>query len=106
MDWLCDCGKAPTTLELVWQWRDASAIGHRQGRHVCYQCRIVCEDCIEKHPGADYQFLPVKLTAATKAQLVDQVLAETIQEGQLRGYLPRTDIQRALRSIQKVRAKK
>lgn len=100
MEWLCTCGKPATTLELVWQWRDAAAIGQRHGRYVCYRCRIVCGDCIEKHADADYQFFQVRLTASTKEKLVDQILAETLQKG-LRGYLPRTDLQRALRSVRK-----
>jgi hypothetical protein len=100
MEWLCSCGKPATTLELVWQWRDAAAIGHRHGRYVCYRCRIVCEDCVEKHADADYQFFQVGLTAGTKRGLADQILAESLQKG-LRGYLPRSDLQRALRSVQK-----
>jgi len=99
MEWLCSCGKPATTLELVWQWRDAAAIGHRHGRYVCHRCRIVCGDCIEKHPDADYQLLQVRLTASTKGKLVGQILAETQKE--LRDYLPRTDLQRALRSVRK-----
>lgn len=101
MEWVCSCNKPATTLELVWQWRDAASIGHRHGRYVCYECRIVCGDCVEKHPDADYQFVPVKLTANTKGELVNQILAETVQTGQLRGYLPKTDLQRALRSLRK-----
>jgi hypothetical protein len=101
MEWLCSCGKPATTLELVWQWRDAAAIGHRRGRSVCYQCRIVCGDCVENHADTDYQFLQVGLTAGTKRKLVDQILAETLQGGLLRGYLPRSDLQRALRSVRK-----
>lgn len=99
--WLCSCGQPTTTLELVWVWREAASIGQRRGRYVCYRCRIVCDNCTEKHPDADYQFLRVRLTASTKGKLVDQLLAETVRTGQLRGYLPRTDLQRALRSVQK-----
>lgn len=101
MEWLCSCGNTATTLELVWQWRDAAAIGQRHGRYVCYRCRIVCGNCVDQHPDADYQWLPLRLTATTKEKLVAQILAETVNTGQLRGYLPRTDLQGAVRSLQK-----
>jgi hypothetical protein len=101
MEWSCDCGNTVTTLELVWQWRSAADIGQRRGRFVCYRCRIVCPNCIEQHPDADYQFMPVKLNADTKRKLVDQILAETIRGHELRGYLPRTDLQKALRRVHK-----
>jgi hypothetical protein len=100
MEWLCNCGKPVTTLELLWQWRDAAAIGHRHGRHICYRCRIGCEDCVPKQGDNDYQYFPVRLTAGTKQGLRDQILAKIIGQG-LRGYLPRADLQRALRNVHK-----
>jgi len=105
MDWLCNCNKPVTTLEILWQWRDAAAIGHRRGRFVSYRCRIGCEDCVPEQNDKDYQYFPVTLTASTKQVLRDQVLAEVMRKG-LRGYLPRTDLQRALRNVHTVKHSK
>lgn len=100
MEWLCNCGKPVTTLELLWQWRDAAAIGHRHGRHVCYRCRIGCGQCIYEHGDNDCQYFQLNLTAPTKQKLVSQILAEILNDNPL-GYLPRTDLQRALRDVHK-----
>jgi len=102
MVWLCNCGKAVTTLRLLWQWRDAGAIGQKHGRNVCYGCRIGCEDCLHVEPGGGegYQYVKVKLTAPAKSALVNQILAEVINQG-IPGYLPKTDLQKALRDVHK-----
>ncbi|HTA49248.1 MAG TPA: hypothetical protein VK930_07325 [Verrucomicrobiae bacterium] len=100
MEWLCSCGKPVTILGLLWKWRDASAIGQKHGRNVCYGCRIGCGDCIQQQADPSYQYVPVKLTAHTKRDLVGQILAEVVGKGLL-GYLPRNDLQKALRSVRK-----
>jgi hypothetical protein len=100
MEWLCSCGNQVTTVELLWKWRDASAIGQQHGRHVCYGCRIGCKDCVHEHGDKDYQYFKVRLTARTKRDLVGQIVAEVIKQGPL-DYLPRTDLQKALRSVRK-----
>ncbi|SRR5258708_641860 len=100
MEWLCGCGKPVTTLELLWKWRDAAAIGQRKGRFVCYGCRIGCGDCVHEHGDPEYQYFPLRLTARTKQDLVGQILAEVVGKGP-QGYLPRNDLQKALRSIRK-----
>lgn len=89
-------------VEVLWEWRDAAAIGHRHGRHVCYECRIGCEDCVHEHGDQHYQYFRVGLTANTKRALVDQLLAEVLNQNPL-GYVPRTDLQKALRPVRKRR---
>jgi hypothetical protein len=100
MEWLCQCGKPVTVVELLWHWRDAADIGQRHGRYVCYRCRIGCNDCIPQQADKDYEYFPVKLNAHNKQALVGQVLAETVNRGP-RGYVPKTDVQRALRTVRK-----
>ena len=100
MEWLCGCGKPVATVEVLWEWRDAAAIGQRQGRHVCYDCRIRCGDCVHEHGDQAYQYFQVRLTASTKRVLVDQILAEVLKQHPL-GYLPRKDLQKALRPVRK-----
>ena len=91
---------AVTTLALLWQWREAAAIGHQRGRFVCYRCRIGCGDCVPEQGDKDYQCFQVRLTAGTKQNLVPQILAEIMPKG-LRGYLPRTDLRGALLDVHK-----
>jgi len=100
MEWLCNCGKPVTTLEVLWQWRDAAAIGHRHGRNVCYRCRIGCEECVYNHDDDDCQYFQLNLTAPTKEKLVLQILAEVLNNNPI-GYLPRTDLRRTLRNVHK-----
>jgi len=102
MQWLCDCGKPVTTVEVLWQWRDAAAIGQKHGREVCYQCRIGCGDCVHAHGDEHRQYFQVGVTARTKRDLVSQILAQILKQNPL-GYLPRTDLQRALRLVRKGR---
>lgn len=100
MEWLCQCGKVATTVEFQWYWRSAADIGHRQGRLVCYGCRIGCSDCVPQRADNDFQYFPVRLTAHTKQGLIGQILAEIVGKGP-RGYVPKTDLQRALQSVRK-----
>lgn len=100
MSWLCQCGKPVTTVEILWQWRDAAAIGQRRGRFVSYRCRIGCNDCVPEHRDNDHQYFKVKLTARTKRDLVGQIVAEVLKQDP-RGYIPKTDLQRALRNVRK-----
>lgn len=100
MKWLCNCGRPVTTLELLWEWREASAIGHQHGRFVCYGCRIGCGDCVHERGDKDYQYFQVRLTASTKRDLISQIVAEVIEKHP-RGYIPRTDLQAALRTVRK-----
>jgi hypothetical protein len=104
MDWLCGCDKeaTPTRLEVLWEWREAEAIGHERGRYVSYRCRIGCGDCVpEVEDERDrLQYFPVKLSASTKQLLVPQVVAQVLKMEPC-GFLPKTDIQRALRSVHK-----
>jgi hypothetical protein len=101
MEWVCNCGKPVTTIELQWVWRNAADIGHKTGRYVCYNARLGCGDCLRRPDDNDgYQYIQVKLTAATKKALVDQILAQVLKRG-TPGYIPRTDIQEALRNIRK-----
>jgi len=100
MQWLCSCGKEATTVEVQWVWREAAAIGQRHGRYVSYRCRIGCGECVKGQ--ADCQYFQVRLTASTKQNLAGQILAEVMNApARPMGYLPRTDLQRALRSIEK-----
>ncbi len=98
MEWLCSCGKPVTTMEVMWVWRDAASIGHKHGRYVSYRCRIGCGDCVQNRGERDLQYFQLKLTARTKQNLVGQVLAE-IMGSNPEGYVPRTDIQSALRHV-------
>lgn len=100
MEWLCECGKPVETLECQWVWRDASAIGQRRGRYVCYSARIGCGNCVQHRAENGYQYFQVKLTAQTKQALVGQVLGQILHNGPS-GYVPKTDIQKALRNVQK-----
>lgn len=100
MEWLCRCGKTATTVEVLWVWRPGAAIGHRHGRYVSYRCRIGCETCVPNGMEKDCQYFQVKLTAIMKQRLVGQVLAQVLNAGP-QGYLPRTDLQRALRYVNK-----
>jgi hypothetical protein len=65
---------------------------------VCYRCRIGCGDCVPEQGDKDFQYFPVRLTADTKQKLIGQILAEIMGKG-LRGYLPRADLQGALRAV-------
>jgi len=102
MKWLCGCEKEATRLEVLWEWRDAAAIGQKHGRYVSYRCRIGCGDCVpqEEDERGRLQYFPVKLNAATKQALVPQVVGQVLRIGP-RGFLPKTDIQQALRSLHK-----
>lgn len=102
MDWLCECDKEPTRLKVLWEWRRAGDIGHKRGRFVSYICRIGCDDCVpyEEDERGRLQYFPVKLSAPTKRALVDQVVAQVLNL-RPRGFLPKTDIQEALRNVHK-----
>jgi hypothetical protein len=102
MVWLCQCDNEATRLEVLWEWRDGAAIGHKHGRNVSYRCRIGCEHCVphEEDERGRLQYFALKLSAATKQALVPQVVAQVLKMGP-RGFLPRTDIQKALRSVHK-----
>jgi hypothetical protein len=102
VEWLCKCGNPVTTAEFLWHWRNAADIGHKTGRYVCYGLRLGCNECIsgehDVDSGAEYQYIEISLSAQTKQALVNQLLAEALREAPW-GYIPKTDIQKALRSI-------
>jgi hypothetical protein len=101
MEWICNCGKPVTTMGIHWEWRDAAAIGHREGRFVAYRTRLGCTDCVRTTLEEDgFQSFAVRLTGATKAALVPQLTAQILKQGP-EGYVPKTDLQRALRSVTK-----
>lgn len=102
MKWLCGCDQEPTRLEVLWEWRRGADIGHKRGRFVSYRCRIGCEDCVpfEEGPLGRFQYFPVKLAAPTKQALVPQVVGQVLKAGP-RGFLPKTDVQGALRNVYK-----
>jgi hypothetical protein len=102
MEWLCQCDKEVTRLEILWEWREAAALGHKHGRYVSYRCRIGCDVCVphEHDERGRLQDFAVKLSASTKQALVSQVVAQVLKIGP-RGFLPKTDIQQALRSVHK-----
>lgn len=100
MEWLCNCDRAVTKVEILWQWRDAASIGHKHGRFVSYRCRIGCDNCIQKHGDEHCQYFNVWLTARTKKILVSQIVAEILRQAP-RGYVPNSDVQGALREVHK-----
>ena len=102
MAWLCGCDKEATRMEVLWEWRRGGDIGHKQGRDVAYGCRIGCGDCVPNREDerGRLQYFTVKLSAPTKQALVNQVLAQILRMDP-RGYLPKTDIQGALRGVHK-----
>jgi len=102
MEWLCQCDKEATRMEVLWEWRDAAALGHKHGRLVSYRCRIGCDGCVphEEDERQRLQYFAVKLSAHTKQDLVSQVVAQVLKIGP-RGYLPKNDIKQALRSVHK-----
>lgn len=101
MEWLCNCDRPVTTLEILWKWREAAAIGHQRGRFVSYRCRIGCDNCASagEHGNKDCQYFRVRLTARNKRILVRQILAEIVDKA--RDYVPKTDLQAALRDVHK-----
>lgn len=104
MKWLCGCDNEATRLEVLWEWRKAADIGQEHGRYVSYRCRIGCEDCVpyEEDERDRLQYFQVKLSATTKQTLVDQVVAQVLKMSP-RGYLPKSDVKRALRNVHKSR---
>jgi hypothetical protein len=102
MEWRCGCGNEATRIEVLCQWRDAAAIGQKQGRNVSYRCRIGCDGCVpnEEDERGRLQYFEVKLSVGTKQALVSQVVAQ-IFKMHPRGYLPKSDIQQALKSVSK-----
>lgn len=102
MAWLCGCDKEATRMEVLWEWREGPDIGQKHGRFVSYRCRIGCEDCVpyEEDERGRLQYFTVTLRAPTKQALVNQVVAQVLRTGP-RGFLPKTDIQGALRSVHK-----
>jgi hypothetical protein len=96
MKWLCGCDKEATRMEVLWY--------PSSGRLVSYSCRIGCEKCVpcrEDEKGR-LQYFDVALSASTKQTLVLQVVAQVLKtRPKPRGYLPKTDIQGALRSVHK-----
>jgi hypothetical protein len=102
MAWLCGCDKEATRMEVLWEYRRGGDIGQKRGREVSYSCRIGCEDCVRDREDerGRLQYFELKLSAATKQALVNQVLAQVLRMD-ARGYLPKTDIQGALRSVHK-----
>jgi hypothetical protein len=103
MKWLCGCDKEVTRLGVLWEWRDAKALGQKHGRFVSYQCRMGCSECVpeEADERGRLQYFPLRLNSATKSALVNQVVAQILNTGS-RGFLPKTDIQGALRSVHKL----
>jgi len=96
MKWLCECDHEPTRMEVLWY--------PSSGRLVSYRCRIGCEKCVpygEDDKGR-LQYFDLRLNASTKQALVPQVVAQVLNtRPKPRGYLPKTDIQGALRSVRK-----
>lgn len=94
MKWLCGCDNEPTRMEVLWY--------PSSGRLVSYSCRIGCDGCLptKRDERGRLQYFQLKLSAATKQDLVDQVVAQVLNMApRPRGYLPKTDIQGALRSV-------
>jgi len=100
MEWLCKCEKPVTTAGVQWVWGEAAVIGHREGRYVSYGLQIGCGDCVNHKADNNYQHFQIKLSAQTKAALVDQFLAEVHKQGP-RGYVTKIGVKRALREIHK-----
>jgi hypothetical protein len=96
--WMCSCGKTANTLEVLWVWRAADSF--KQAGNVAYDCKIRCQDCAAKYPDQRRQSFSVDLTMDTKGDLVRQITAQVLQQGP-RGYLPKSDLTKALRTIQK-----
>jgi hypothetical protein len=72
------------------------------GRLVSYSCRIGCGKCVpyKEDEKGRLQYFDVTLSAVTKQLLVNQVVAQVLNlKPRPRGYLPKTDIQGALRSV-------
>jgi hypothetical protein len=103
--WLCRCGTPADTLMVMW------ITDHPIGRPVAGDVTVTCQSCAAGHNSTlgDYHRKPdhqwfsnLRLTTRTKAKLVGQILAQVI--GQLRGYLPRTDLAKAISALAKDRA--
>jgi hypothetical protein len=103
MEWLCDCDRQVTNVEILWQWRDAASIGQQHGRFVSYRCRIGCDNCVREHGDKNCQNFEVRLTAQTKKVLVSQIVAQVLKQAP-RGYVPKSDLQDALRQVHKARS--
>lgn len=100
--WLCRCGTTADTLMVMW------ITDHPIGRPVAWDVRVTCQDCAAEHHSTlgDYHRKPdhqwfsnLRLTTGTKAKLVGQILAQVI--GQLHGYLPKTDLAKAVSALAK-----
>ena len=104
-EWMCLCGKSPVAkLYLMWDRPDP----RHMRRDVCYGCNLYCQACaanaermfpILKDGGRQhFQMFNVRITCRTKKLAVNQILAQVMDEG-LIGYLPSTDLKRALRNV-------
>jgi hypothetical protein len=100
MEWLCKCEKPVTTAGVQWVWGDAAVIGQREGGYVSCGLQIGCGDCVNHKANNNYQHFQIRLSAQTKAALVDQFLAEVLKQAP-RSYLPKIAVKRALREIHK-----
>lgn len=93
--WKCEThGDKVTHLGMDWTWYPADG-NHRRGRYVCFACRIGCEECCDERKT----IIPIIPTAHTKERMVSQIIGQALRSGLLRGYLPKTDISRALREV-------
>lgn len=89
----CYCGKKADTLFTMFD-----LVASHLNRPLCLDCKLLCKEHAEelsKEHGKYFYFIyPVSLTAQTRDMLVKQIIAQTIKR--LPGYLPKTDIRRAL----------
>jgi hypothetical protein len=100
MEWLCNCGKEATRIEILWQWRSAESIGHKRGRFVSYRCEIGCDHCVREHGEENCQYFEVGLNGRTKSAVASQIVPQILRQAP-RGYVPKTDLKKALRDVHK-----
>lgn len=95
MRYICNCNRAEIKY-LVTKWRPYTNAHSGNTRPLCVLCKLYCDNCIKEHKLylEDCIKIPVTLNAITKEKAVYQLLIETTKY--CPGYLPKTDLTRAL----------
>ncbi len=104
MNWVCECGRAEADTLVIF-WDDSRLYDRPVGKLI----KLLCSGCVEQHVRRtanywrkdNFQYLPVGLSAQTMDRLVNQILAQVI--GEAHGYVPKTDLRRAIRALRKER---
>lgn len=104
--WFCRCGKAPASvLRIYWFKPPSNRPRDEHKLPTCWEVGVDCFECAIKRILDDVpertQNFQVVVEGESKAAVVDLLMEQTAPPVQLRGKLPKTDVQKAVAWLKK-----